>query len=323
MFEHDIFLRKTGQSKYTSQRQELDQVQIVSGVFEGMTTGTPIHLMVDNIDHRSRDYSDLKHVFRPGHADYTYDQKYGHRDYRGGGRSSARETIARVMAGVIAKKLLKERYNVDIFGYVSQIGIHILPFKSRDMITQNPFMCPNDEDVSKLEEYFQILRKQCDSVGARIEVCALDVPVGLGAPVFDKLDADIAKAMMSINAVKGVSIGDGFDVVSQKGSEHRDEMSFDAPSKFISNHSGGILGGISNGETIRVSLAFKPTSSIPQEGCTINDQGENAVVKVKGRHDPCVGLRAVVIAEAMLAIVLIDHMLRDHAQCGDVKRGRF
>lgn len=299
--------RKPGQSKYTSQRREEDKVAILSGVFEGKTTGAPIALMIRNTDQRSRDYEDIKDVFRPGHADYTYHHKYGHRDYRGGGRSSARETAARVAAGAIARLYLKQVVNIDIVAYVQQIGDLVLHFDNEKAIAENPFFCPNTNQIKDIEHLIDNVRRSGDSVGARVKVLAKQVPVGLGEPVFDKLDANLASAMMSINAVKGVEIGAGFAVVNQLGTEHRDEM---AAQGFLSNHSGGILGGISTGQIIEVSLALKPTSSIITPGKTINTKGEEVMVVTKGRHDPCVGIRAVPIAEAMMALVLMDHYLK-------------
>ncbi len=302
--------RKPGQSKYTTQRREDDQVQILSGVFEGKTTGTPIALLIQNIDQRSSDYDDIKDCFRPGHADFTYHHKYGHRDYRGGGRSSARETAARVAAGAIARLYLQRHLNVEIMGFLQQMGSIVVPFEDHKEIDNNPFFCPNSHQVPALADMIDQLRRDGDSVGARVGVFATGVPIGLGSPVFDKLDALLASAMMSINAVKGVEIGDGFAAVSQLGSEHRDEMSVDG---FLSNHSGGVLGGISTGETVKVSIALKPTSSIVTPGRSINTQGNEVMVVTKGRHDPCVGIRAVPIAEAMMALVLMDLYLQDKA----------
>lgn len=303
--------RKPGGSKYTSQRREADRVQILSGVFEGVTTGTPIALVIPNSDQRSRDYDAIKDLFRPGHADFTYHHKYGHRDYRGGGRSSARETAARVAAGAIARLYLQRYLKVEIVGFVQQVGPIVIDFKDETEINNNPFFCPNLEQVPVLAEYIDNLRREGDSIGARIGVVARGVPVGLGDPVFDKLSATLASAMMSINAVKGVEIGAGFDVVMQRGSEHRDEMSSEG---FLSNHAGGILGGISTGQELKVSLALKPASSIVRPGKTITTKGDEVPVVTKGRHDPCVGLRAVPIAEAMMALVLMDHFLRHKAQ---------
>lgn len=303
--------RKPGQSKYTTQRREEDKVQILSGVFEGMTTGAPIALIIENTDQRSRDYDEIKDLFRPGHADFTYHHKYGHRDHRGGGRASARETAARVAAGAIARLYLKRYLNIDIIGYLKQMGTIDVVFEDEKEINNNPFFCPNKYQEKELAHYIDELRRQGDSIGACIGVVARGVPVGLGDPVFDKLDASIAFAMMSINAVKGVEIGAGFAAVVQKGSEHRDEMNAKG---FLSNNAGGILGGISTGQAIEVSMALKPTSSIITPGRTVNTKGEEVTVVTKGRHDPCVGIRAVPIAEAMLALVLIDHFLRHKAQ---------
>ncbi len=311
----DLDRRKPGTSRYTTQRREADEVKILSGVFEGKTTGTSIGLLIENTDQRSKDYSEIKDLFRPGHADYTYHQKYGQRDYRGGGRSSARETAMRVAAGAIAKKYLKQVHGIEIVGFLSQLG----PIKAEgfdeSQIEQNPFFFPDAGKLEALDEYMRALKKEGNSIGAKVAVIARNVPVGLGEPVFDRLDADIAHAMMGINAVKGVEIGDGFAVVEQKGSEHRDEMT---PAGFASNHAGGILGGISSGQDIVVSMALKPTSSITVPGKTINTSGEATEMITKGRHDPCVGIRAVPIAEAMLALVLMDHLLRHRAQNQDV-----
>lgn len=307
----DLDRRKPGTSRYTTPRREPDEVKILSGVFEGKTTGTSIGLLIENTDQRSKDYSDIKGLFRPGHADYTYHQKYGQRDYRGGGRSSARETAMRVAAGAIAKKYLKQVHGIEITGFLSQLG----PIKAEAFdaaqIEQNPFFFPDAGKLEELDQYMRDLKKEGNSIGAKVQVIARNVPVGLGEPVFDRLDADIAHAMMGINAVKGVEIGDGFAVVEQKGSEHRDEMT---PAGFASNHAGGILGGISSGQDIVVSMALKPTSSITVPGKTINTEGEAIEMITKGRHDPCVGIRAVPIAEAMLALVLMDHLLRHRAQ---------
>nr|HAT8712880.1 chorismate synthase [Legionella jordanis] len=303
--------RKPGQSKYTTQRREEDKVEILSGVFEGLTTGTPIALLIRNTDQRSSDYEAIKELFRPGHADFTYHYKYGHRDYRGGGRSSARETAARVAAGAIARLYLKQCFGIEIIAYLQAVGKMKLEFIDEACIATNPFFCPNDRQIEDLGEYINQLRRQGDSVGARVNIIARHVPVGLGDPVFDKLDATLAYAMMSINAVKGVEVGAGFAAVEQLGSEHRDEMS---KAGFLSNHAGGILGGISTGQTIEVSIALKPTSSIVKPGKTVNTKGEETEIVTKGRHDPCVGIRAVPIAEAMMALVLMDHVLRHKAQ---------
>ncbi|HDX8380425.1 TPA: chorismate synthase [Aeromonas salmonicida] len=307
----DLDRRKPGTSRYTTPRREPDEVKILSGVFEGRTTGTSIGLLIENTDQRSKDYSDIKDVFRPGHADYTYHQKYGQRDYRGGGRSSARETAMRVAAGAIAKKYLKQMHGIEITGFLSQLGPIRAEAFDAAQIEQNPFFFPDAGKLEALDQYMRDLKKEGNSVGAKVQVIATKVPVGLGEPVFDRLDADIAHAMMGINAVKGVEIGDGFAVVEQKGSEHRDEMT---PAGFASNHAGGILGGISSGQDIVVSLGLKPTSSITVPGKTINTEGEAIEMITKGRHDPCVGIRAVPIAEAMLALVLMDHLLRHRAQ---------
>ncbi|WP_372864800.1 chorismate synthase [Spongiibacter sp.] len=313
--QRDLDRRKPGTSRYTTQRREDDEVKILSGVFEGETTGTSIGLLIENRDQRSKDYSKIKDRFRPMHADYSYEQKYGQRDYRGGGRSSARETAMRVAAGAVAKKYLAERHGVQVRGYLSQLG----PIKAEkldwDIVEQNPFFCPDADKVPEMETYMQALRKSGDSVGAKISVVASGVPVGLGEPVFDRLDADIAHALMGINAVKGVEIGAGFDCVDARGSEHRDELT---PEGFTSNNAGGVLGGISSGQDIVAHMALKPTSSILIPGQTINQQGEAVDVITTGRHDPCVGIRAVPIAEAMLAIVLMDHLLRNRGQNADV-----
>jgi chorismate synthase len=313
--QRDLDRRKPGTSRYVTQRRESDTVEILSGVFEGRTTGTPIALLIRNEDARSRDYANIAEAFRPGHADYTYWQKYGIRDYRGGGRQSARETAVRVAAGAIARKWLRERHGVAIRGHLAQIGPHAIPFKGWEYVDANPFFAANDEVVPQLEAYIDALRKSGDSCGARISVVASGVPVGWGEPVYGKLDADIAGAMMGINAVKGVEIGAGFRSVTQKGTEHSDEMT---PEGFLSNHAGGILGGISTGQEIVVSLAVKPTSSIRLDRRTIDKVGNPVIVNTHGRHDPCVGIRATPIAEAMLALVLIDHALRHRAQNADV-----
>ena len=312
----DLDRRKPGTSRHTTQRREADEVEILSGVFEGRTTGTPIGLLIRNTDQRSKDYSRIRDRFRPGHADYTYQQKYGLRDYRGGGRSSARETAMRVAAGGIARKYLRERLGVEIRGYLAQLGPIVLELKDWSAVAQNPFFCPDPERVPELEAYMDALRKEGNSVGARINVVASGVPPGLGEPVFDRLDADIAHAMVSINAVKGVEIGAGFACVTQKGTEHRDEIT---PEGFLSNQAGGVLGGISSGQDIRVSIALKPTSSLRLPGRSVNLAGEPVEVVTTGRHDPCVGIRATPIAEAMLAIVLMDHYLRHRAQNADVE----
>ncbi len=308
--------RKPGTSRHVTQRREPDAVEILSGVYEGKTTGTPIALLIRNTDQRSKDYGNIADTFRPGHADYTYWHKYGIRDPRGGGRSSARETAVRVAAGAIAKKWLKEQFGIVIRGHMTQIGDVAIPFKSWDLVDTNPFFAADDSVVPALETYMDSIRKSLDSVGARLRVVAENVPVGWGEPVYDRLDADIAYAMMNINAVKAVEIGAGFGCITQRGSVHGDELT---PEGFASNHAGGILGGISTGQDIDVSIAIKPTSSIAQPRRSINKAGEAIMVETHGRHDPCVGIRATPIAEAMLALVLIDHALRHRAQCGDVR----
>jgi chorismate synthase len=314
--QRDLDRRKPGTSRHTTQRHEDDKVRILSGVFEGKTTGTPIGLYIENQDQRSKDYSGLADRFRPGHADYTYDQKYGFRDSRGGGRASARETCIRVAAAGIAKKYLRERYQVEIRGYLARLGPIELAHKSWEAVDQNPFFCADPNRVPELEAYMDALRKEGNSIGARINIVATNAPPGWGEPIFDRLDADIARAMMGINAVKGVEIGAGFASVEQKGTEHRDEMT---PLGFLSNNAGGILGGITTGQDILVSIALKPTSSIRLPGRTIDVDGNAAEVATHGRHDPCVGIRATPIAEAMLALVLMDHALRDRAQNLDVR----
>jgi len=313
--QDDLDRRKPGTSRHTTQRREKDQVKILSGVFEGRTTGTPIALIIENTDQRSKDYSEIMDRFRPGHADYTYHHKYGFRDYRGGGRSSARETAMRVAAGAIAKKYLFEKYGVLIRGYMAQLGPISYDEFDWDSVRQNPFFFPDASKVKELEDYMDALRKKGDSVGARINVVATGVPPGWGEPIFDRLDADIAHALMSINAVKGVEIGAGFDAVEQMGTEHRDEI---LPEGFASNHAGGVLGGISSGQDILASIALKPTSSLRLPGKSINQAGEAVEVITEGRHDPCVGIRATPIAESMLAIVLMDHAMRHRAQNADV-----
>ncbi|KMW47972.1 chorismate synthase [Ralstonia insidiosa] len=311
----DLDRRKPGTSRHVTQRKEEDLVEILSGVYEGKTTGTPICLLIRNTDQRSKDYSNIVETFRPGHADYTYWHKYGVRDPRGGGRSSARLTAPTVAAGAVAKKWLREKFGVEIHGFMSQLGDIQIPFMDWNEVPNNPFFAPNAEIVPELETYMDALRKDGDSVGARIEVVATGVPVGWGEPLFDRLDADIAHAMMGLNAVKGVEIGAGFHAVAQRGSEHGDELT---PEGFVGNNAGGILGGISTGQDISVSLAIKPTSSIRTPRRSIDKAGDPAVVETFGRHDPCVGIRATPIAEALLALVLIDHALRHRAQCGDV-----
>jgi len=313
--QHDLDRRRPGTSRYTTQRREPDQVKILSGVFDGVTTGTSIGLLIENTDQRSQDYSAIKDLFRPGHADYTYEQKYGLRDYRGGGRSSARETAMRVAAGAIAKKYLQLRHGIIVRGYLAQIGDVTCELKEWDIVEENPFFCPDASKLEALDELMRALKKEGDSIGAKVTVMAENVPAGLGEPVFDRLDADLAHALMSINAVKGVEIGDGFAVINQRGSQHRDEI---RASGFQSTHAGGILGGISSGQTISANLAMKPTSSITVPGKTITRDGEEVEMITKGRHDPCVGIRAVPIAEAMMAIVLMDHLLRQRGQNADV-----
>jgi chorismate synthase len=314
--QRDLDRRKPGTSRFTTQRREADEVRILSGVFEGVTTGTSIGLLIENTDQRSRDYSNIKDTFRPAHADYTYAQKYGLRDYRGGGRSSARETAMRVAAGAIAKKYLQQRYGIEVRGYLQQLGPVAARRLDWSVVETNPFFCPDPEAVPAMEEFMAALNKRGDSIGARINVVASGVMPGLGEPVFDRLDADIAAAMMGINAVKGVEIGAGFNCVEQHGSEHRDLLT---PEGFIGNNAGGVLGGISSGQDITVSIALKPTSSIRQPGASVDTLGEPVEVVTTGRHDPCVGIRATPIAEAMLAIVLMDHVLRHRAQNMDVQ----
>ena len=312
----DLDRRKPGTSRHVTQRREADQVEILSGVFDGKTTGTPIALLIRNTDQRSKDYGNIAQQFRPGHADYTYWHKYGIRDYRGGGRSSARETAARVAAGAIAKKWLREQFGTQIICWVTQVGEHPIAFESEAYINQNPFFAANQSQINELESYMDSIRKSLDSVGAKLHIEARNVPVGLGEPVFDRLDADIAYALMSINAVKGVEIGDGFGVVAQRGSYHGDELT---PQGFASNHAGGIVGGIATGQTITANFAIKPTSSIATPRQSIDIDGNPVEIATHGRHDPCVGLRAAPIAEAMLALVLMDHALRHRAQNADVR----
>src|SRR4030081_153181 len=314
--QHWLDKRRPGQSRYTTQRREPDEVKILSGVFEGQTTGTPIQLLIENVDQRSKDYRNIADRFRPGHADYTYWQKYGVRDYRGGGRASARETAIRVAAGAIAKKWLGERYGVEVRGHLAQLGPNRIAFKSWDAVDGNPFFSPDPAIVPRLEQFMDELRASGDSCGARVNVVASGVPVGWGEPVYGRLDSDIASAMMGINAVKGVEIGAGFAAIEQKGSEHGDELT---PHGFLSNNAGGTLGGISTGQDILVSIAPKRTSSTRVPRRSIDRKGEPTTVQTTGRHDPCVGIRATPIAEAMLACVLMDHALRHRAQCGDVK----
>ncbi len=314
----DLDRRRPGTSRHTTQRREADEVQILSGVFEGVTTGTPIGLIIHNTDQRSKDYSNIMDRFRPGHADYTYTQKYGVRDYRGGGRSSARETAMRVAAGAIAKKYLRQTCGMEIRGYLAQLGPITIEKIDWDEVNNNLFFCPDADKVTEMEAYMDALRREGNSIGARINVVATNVPPGLGEPIFDRLDAEIAHSMMSINAVKGVEIGAGFHSVEQKGTEHRDEIT---PDGFLSNHAGGILGGISSGQDIVVSIAMKPTSSLHIPCSSIDVRGETVEVSTEGRHDPCVGIRATPIAEAMLAITLMDHLLRHRAQNMDVRSG--
>jgi chorismate synthase len=311
----DLDRRRPGRNRHTTQRNEPDQVKILSGVFEGKTTGTPIGLIVENTDQRSKDYGDIKDKFRPGHADYTYQQKYGIRDYRGGGRSSARETTMRVAAGAVAKKYLHERLGIEVRGFLSQLGPLKLQAKDLTTIDDNAFFCADPSRVAELDQFMDELREQGDSIGAKISVLASNVPAGLGEPVFDKLEADLAHGLMSINAVKGVELGAGFAAIEQRGSEHRDEMS---ASGFTKNDAGGTLGGISSGQDILASIALKPTSSISVPGKTIDKAGKDTEIVTKGRHDPCVGLRATPIAEAMVALVIMDHYLRNRAQNADV-----
>ena len=307
--------RKPGASKYTTQRKEDDKIEILSGIFEGKTTGTPIGLLIRNKDQKSKDYDNLKDVFRPSHADYAYTQKYGVRDHRGGGRASARETTMRVAAGSIARKYLNDSCGIEICGYLKQIGELSITSIDFSEVNKNPFFCPDKSLVSEIEKYIDVLRSEGDSVGAKIQINAKNMPLGLGEPVFDKLDADLAKALMSINAVKGVEIGEGMAVAGSKGSDSRDEIT---PDGFKSNNSGGISGGISTGQDLLLNIALKPTSSINKEGDTVNKEGKAVKVQVKGRHDPCVGIRATPIAEAMVALTLIDHYLRNRAQNSDV-----
>ncbi|MBT4571649.1 MAG: chorismate synthase [Nitrosomonadales bacterium] len=313
----DLDRRKPGTSKFVTQRKEDDSVEILSGVFEGLTTGAPIGFIIRNKDQRSQDYSKIKEVFRPGHADITYLNKYGIRDYRGGGRSSARETAVRVAAGAVAKKWLKENRGIEVMGHLKQLGEIDIPFENWEVVNENPFFAPSKSIIEDLENYLDDVRADKNSVGANIFVCAKNMPIGLGEPVFSRLDADIASAMMSINATKGVEIGAGFRSVKQKGTQHSDEMSSKG---FKSNNSGGVLGGISTGQDIEVNVAFKPTSSIPQDRNSIDTKGREVDMKTTGRHDPCVAIRAVPIVEAMLSLVLIDHVLRDRAQNADVVR---
>ncbi len=309
----DLDRRRPGRSKYTAQRKEPDQVKILSGVFEGKTTGTAIGLVIENEDQRSKDYDDIKNLFRPAHADFTYHHKYGIRDYRGGGRASARETVMRVAAGAVAKKYLQDFAGIEVRGYLSRIGAIAPTFGSWEIVEDNPFFSPDPDSVDAIAALIDQLRRDGDSIGAEITVVASGVPVGLGEPVFAKLDAELAGALMGINAVKAVAVGDGFDVVEQRGTEHRDEMSSQG---FLSNHAGGVLGGISSGQDIVTRIALKPTSSLTTPGKTIDTEGVETEVVTKGRHDPCVGIRATPIAEAMVALVLMDHLLRHRGQIG-------
>jgi len=314
--QKELDRRKPGTSRHVTQRQESDRIELLSGIFEGRTTGTPIGFVIRNEDQRSKDYSDIAQTFRPGHADYTYTQKYGFRDYRGGGRASARETTVRVAAGAVAKKWLRDTYGVVVRGYLSQLGPHLVAFRSWDTVGANPFFVADPDAVPALESYMDELRREGDSCGARVTVIASGVPVGWGEPVYGRLDSDIAAGMMGINAVKGVEIGAGFASIEQRGSVHGDELS---PDGFLSNHAGGVLGGISTGQDVVVSIALKPTSSIRIPRRSIDLEGKPTTVSTTGRHDPCVGIRATPIAEAMLACVLMDHALRHRAQCGDVR----
>ena len=314
--QRDLERRRPGKTRHTTQRRETDEVRILSGVFEGVTTGTPIHLMIENVDQRPRDYTRIRSVYRPSHADYTYHHKYGIRDYRGGGRSSARETTMRVAAGGVAKKYLHERAGIAVRGYLAQLGPLRPAAFDWDEVERNPFFCPDAEAAEEMARFMDALRKSGDSIGARIDVVASGVPPGLGEPVFDRLDADLAHALMSINAVKGVEIGAGFRVVEMRGTENRDEIT---PEGFLRNNAGGVLGGISSGQDIRASIALKPTSSLRLAGRSIDTEGNPAEVVTHGRHDPCVGIRATPIAEAMVAIVLMDHLLRHRAQNADVE----
>ena len=314
----DLDRRKPGTSRHTTQRREADEVKILSGVFEGKTTGTPIGLLIENTDQRSKDYGKIAESFRPGHADYTYHQKYGFRDYRGGGRSSARETAMRVAAGAIAKKYLLSTHGIEVRGYLSQLGPIKIQHFDWNEVNNNPFFSPDASIVETMATYMDALRKEGESIGAKIEVIATGVPAGLGEPIFDRLDADLAHALMSINAVKGVEIGDGFDCIEAKGTQFRDEMT---PDGFLSNHAGGILGGISSGQDVVARIALKPTSSLRIPGRSVNTRGEPVEVVTEGRHDPCVGIRATPIAEAMVAIVLMDHLLRNRAQNAEVNTG--
>lgn len=311
--QYDLDRRRPGKSKYTTQRLELDKIEILSGIFNGKTTGSSIGLLIKNFDQHPQDYETIKNLYRPGHADYTYEKKYGLRDYRGGGRASARETVIRVAAGAIAKKYLFKINKIQIRGFLAQIGNIHCTLKNWNQINNNPFFCPDPDQLEKIASLISNLKNSGDSIGAKITVIAENIPVGLGEPVFDRLDADIAHALMSINAVKGIEIGDGFSVISKLGSENRDEISLKG---FHSNHAGGILGGISTGQPIIVHIAIKPTSSIKKPGKTITNDNQETIIITKGRHDPCIGIRVVPIAEAMIAITIMDHLLRYRAQCG-------
>lgn len=316
LIQEDLDRRKPGQSRYTTQRREADKVKVLSGVFEGKSTGTPIGMLIENTDQRSKDYGNIKDQFRPAHADYTYFKKYGIRDYRGGGRSSARETAMRVAAGAVAKQVLKTLWGIEIKGYLSQLGPIAIEKVDWEQIHQNPFFCPDADKVPEMEAYMQALNKEGNSVGAKITVIASRMIPGLGEPIFDRLDADLAHALMGINAVKGVEIGAGFDAVAQKGTEHRDEIT---PEGFLSNHAGGVLGGISTGQDLIAHIALKPTSSLHLPGRSVDIHGNPIEVVTKGRHDPCVGIRATPIAEAMMALVVLDHALRHRGQNGHVE----
>lgn len=313
--QYDLDRRKPGTSQYTSPRSELDTIEILSGIFDGKTTGTSIGLMIKNTDHRSQDYENIKNLYRPGHADYTYEKKYGIRDYRGGGRSSARETAIRVAAGAIAKKYLFMQKKIKIRGFLAQMGDICCTLKDWEQINKNPFFCPDIEKLTALDNLIRNLKKSGDSIGSKITIITENLPAGLGEPIFDRLDADVAHALMSINAVKGIEIGDGFSAITKRGSEHRDEIT---PHGFTSNHAGGILGGISNGQPMIIHIAIKPTSSIQIEGITITTENKKTKIITTGRHDPCIGIRAVPIAESMIAIILMDHLLRQRAQCNNI-----
>lgn len=313
--QYDLDRRKPGTSQYTSPRSESDTIEILSGIFDGKTTGTSIGVMIKNTDQRSQDYENIKNLYRPGHADYTYEKKYGIRDYRGGGRSSARETAIRVAAGAIAKKYLFMQKKIKIRGFLAQMGDICCTLKDWQQINKNPFFCPDIEKLTALDNLIRNLKKSGDSIGSKITIITENLPAGLGEPIFDRLDADVAHALMSINAVKGIEIGDGFSAITKRGSEHRDEIT---PHGFTSNHAGGILGGISNGQPMIIHIAIKPTSSIQIPGITITTENKKTKITTTGRHDPCIGIRAVPIAEAMIAIILMDHLLRQRAQCNNI-----